>query len=177
MPVYVHDITFGPENYQRGHWLDRLQALDDDITDMETLLDKTTGDSKDAVKLDPAVVEQAMRAVLEKPKPGEPPPLADFHLPPPPFRRGQLLTILAHAPQAAAVRLRYRHVNQAELWQTLEMQRRRGDYWVEMPAAYTDSPFPLQYYFQIRDAAGATRLQPGLQPGWFSQPYFVVRQA
>jgi hypothetical protein len=177
LDVYVHDITFGPEYFQRGHWLDRLTALDEDIADMESLLDQTTGDGKNSLQVDPKVIEQAMRIVLEKPKPGEPTPLTEFHLPPPPLRRGQPLTIVAHATKFGGVRLRYRHVNQAETWQMVEMGRTGNDYWAEIPAAYTDSPFPLQYHFQIRTDTGATRLHPGLQPGWQGQPYFVVRQA
>jgi hypothetical protein len=176
LDVYVHDITFGPDYFQRGHWLDRLNALDEDIADMEMLLDAPPDDNKNLLKADPKVIEQAMRAVLEKSKPDES-PLAEFHLPPPPFRRGQAVPIVAHAPLLTGVRLRYRRVNQAELWQTIEMEKLRGDFFVEIPAAYTDSPFPLQYHFQIRTDTGATRLHPGLQPGWQGQPYFVVRQA
>jgi hypothetical protein len=39
-----------------------------------------------------------------------------------------------------------------------------------------DSPFPLQYYFQIHIAEKHAWLHPGLEPGWEGQPYFVVRQ-
>ena len=33
--VYVRDITFGLERQLRGHWLDRLPDIDQDIADME----------------------------------------------------------------------------------------------------------------------------------------------
>ena len=36
--------------------------------------------------------------------------------------------------------------------------------------------FPVQYYFELTDAAGK-RLYPGLGVAWSSQPYFVVRTA
>jgi hypothetical protein len=185
--VYRDDVTFGPDYFQRGHWLDRLPAMDEDIADMETLLNKTTGDGKAASKLDPKVVEQAMRTVLEKPKHAELPSLADFHLPSPSFRRGQPLSIVAHAPKLPGVRLRYRHVNQAETWQMVEMEQTGKVFRAEIPAAYTDSLFPLQYHFQIHDADGGVRLYPGLEHRWLAapkrndggqgQPYFVVRQA
>ena len=174
--VYRDDITFGPDYFQRGHWLDRLPAMDEDIADMEALLNKTTGDAKPALKLDPKVVEQAMHAVLTKPKHDEAPPLAEFHLPPPSFRRGQPLAIIAHALKLAGVRLRYRRVNQAETWQMVEMELAEKNYRAVIPTAYTDSPFPLQYHFQIHAETGAARLYPGLQTGWRGQPYFVVRQ-
>jgi hypothetical protein len=54
------------------------------------------------------------------------------------------------------------------------MQQMGKDFRVDIPAAYTDSPFPLQYHFQIRSNDGV-RLHPGLKPGWQGQPYFVVR--
>ena len=59
----------------------------------------------------------------------------------------------------------------------VEMERKGAEYSAEIPAAYTDSPFPLQYHFQIHDSDGSVRLHPGLKPGWQGQPYFVVRQA
>ena len=118
-----------------------------------------------------------MRAVQEKPKHNESPSLAEFHQPPPSFQRGQPLSIAAHAPKLAGVRLRYRHVNQAETWQMVEMQQTGKDFRAEISAAYTDSAFLLQYHFQIHDSDGGVRLHPGLKPGWQGQPYFVVRQA
>jgi hypothetical protein len=86
----------------------------------------------------------------------------------------------------SAVRLAYRHVDQAERFRTLDLTpagtggevRFRG----EIPAAYTDSPYPLQYYFVLRDGAGRARLWPGLdaagpEPRLANQPYYVVRAA
>lgn len=95
------------------------------------------------------------------------------------------MAIEAHAPRATGVRLRYRHVNQAETWQMVEMERKGNNFRAEIPAAYTDSLFPLQYHFQIRTSDSAIRnpqsatcfLYPGLEHRWQGQPYFVVRQA
>jgi hypothetical protein len=196
--IYRDDITFGPDYFQRGHWLDRLPAMDADITDMEKLLDQTSAPGTAALKADPKAIEQAMRVVLEKPKRDEPQLLAEFHTPPPSFRRDQPLTIIANTHKAGGLWLRYRHVNQAETWQMVEMELAEKNYRAVIPADYTDSPFPLQYHFQIRASAcgvaptagptaartvtpqaetGVARLHPGLQPGWRGQPYFVVRQA
>jgi len=75
------------------------------------------------------------------------------------------------------VRLRYRRVNQAEPWLMVEMQQTGKDFLADIPAAYSDSPFPLQYHFQIRDASGKVGVSPGLNPGWNGQPYYVMRQA
>jgi hypothetical protein len=177
--IYRDDITFGPDYFQRGHWLDRLPALDEDTADLEALLVQTTGDGKNLLKIDPKVIEQALRAVLEKPRDEHPLP-AEFHTPPPSFQRGQALTISADKTNRRArifgVRLRYRHVNQAEVWRMVEMELAGGKYRAVIPADYTDSPFPLQYHFQVRNESDGARPYPGLQPGWRGQPYFVVRQ-
>ena len=176
--VYRDDVTFGPEYFQHGHWLNRLAAMDDDIADMQNLLNSTDDKRKNIPsKFDAKMVEQAMNAIHENLKPAKLLPLADFHQPPASFKRGQPLTITVHAPKAAGVRLRYRRVNQAEDWQMGDMEQSGKDFRAEIPAAYTDSPFPVQYHFQIQDGSGKVGLSPGLNPGWQGQPYFVVRQA
>ncbi len=122
-----------------------------------------------------------MRAVLVKSTP-EDPTLGNLHEPAAPFQRGQPLTILARAPGASSamissVGLRYRHVNQGETWQMIEMERTGDNYRAIIAADYTDSPFPLQYHFRIRSDAGDTRLYPGLEHRWHGQPYYFLRQA
>jgi hypothetical protein len=181
--VYRHDITFGPEYFQRGHWLDRLPAMEADIADMEKLLQSTTLTNPTPPTIERKVIEQAVRLILARSKHDEPPPLADFHTPPPSFRRGQPVSIVAHVPPTShpttisGVRLRYRRVNQAETWRMMEMERSGADYHAVIAADYTDSSFPLQYHFQIRADSGNVWLHPGLLPGWRGQPYFIVRQS
>jgi len=51
------------------------------------------GGGKTALKIDSKIIEQAMRAVLEKTKQTRPPP-AEFHAPPDSFQRGQPLNIV-----------------------------------------------------------------------------------
>jgi len=74
------------------------------------------------------------------------------------------------------VRLHHRHVNQAERYQVAEMERQGGSWRTAIPAAYTDSPFPLQYYFELREGSGKAALYPGFTPDLTNVPYFVVRQ-
>jgi hypothetical protein len=192
--IYRADVTFGPGKFQRGHWLDRLPAIDEDIADMDQVLRgaaeetgdtrQETGDTKPGPVLSVAArasVDRAIAAVLGWPPELEPPTLRDFHLPLKMFRRGEPLVIEASPGRQAAklvfVRLRFRHVNQGETWQVKEMEARGSKYWMEIPGDCTNSPFSLQYHFELRDAAGKARLFPGLNPGWQGQPYFVVRQA
>jgi len=182
---YVHDVTYGYDYFMHGHWLDRVAAMDDDIADMEKLLKNasvtvTPGRPTNA---DPKVIKRAMRAVFAKTNPDDNPPLANLHEPAAVFHRSQPLTILAHVPNAgnsstiAGIRLRYRRVNQGEIWQMMEMERTGGDFRAVIAASYTDSAFPLQYHFQIRVDAGDAWLHPGLDHRWHGQPYYFVRQA
>jgi len=131
-----------------------------------------------AAKIELGIIEQAMRAVLMKPKPDALASLTELHTPPASFQRGQPLTIMASAPHTAisGLHLRYRHVNQSETWQMVEMEKGGAECRAVIPAEYTNSPYPLQYYFQVRTGNGQARLCPGLEPGWQGQPYYVVRQ-
>ena len=54
---------------------------------------------------------------------------------------------------------------------------RDNRYRATIPPTYTDSHFPLQYYFEIQHAASSATLYPGLGPELNNQPYFVVRRA
>jgi hypothetical protein len=76
-----------------------------------------------------------------------------------------------------SVQLRYRRVDQAELWQEAVMPKAADEFRATIPSPYTDSPFPLQYYFRFRLASGDAVLRPGLEARFDGQPYFVVRQA
>jgi hypothetical protein len=171
--VYRDDVTYGPEYFQRGHWQDRLAAMDDDIADMEKLLSQLESSEKS----DRSNVENTMRA-LKKNKLDERAPLSGIHTPPASFRRGEPLSIVARvgAARGAISNLRYRRVNQAEIWQMIEMKKSGEEYHATIPAEYTDSPFPLQYHFQLRDNAGDVWLFPGFEHRSNGQPYFVVRQ-
>jgi hypothetical protein len=153
-----------------------LPAIDDDIADMERLLtaqpDKTTSDpgSPNAA----AAVAAALRPTAEAHRPGR----DEFHIPGKNFQRRAPLLIQASAkgvtPKLERVRLRFRHVNQGELWQTTGMECSGKTYQATIPAAYTDSPFPLQYHFELHETSGKAWLFPGLFCGWQTQPYFVL---
>jgi hypothetical protein len=49
------------------------------------------------------------------------------------------------------------------------------EYSAEIPQAYADSPFPLQYYFEITSTAKKAWLYPGFNAERTNQPYFVLR--
>jgi len=182
---YVPNITYGYDYFMRGHWLDRLPAMDNDIGDMEKLLNDA-GDSaspgRNLPDADLKTVKRALRTVLARSSPDDNPPLAVLHEPSLSFQRREPLPIVARISNTGAparffgLHLHYRHVNQSEDWQALEMERVGNDYRKIIAGDYTDTPFPLQYYFQIRDGSGKAWLYPGLKPGWHGQPYYYVRQ-
>ena len=168
--VYVADVTYGFSEESRGHWLDRLGAIDSDIESMQKKRDEpapaTTGDSE--------IVERGMAEVLS------PTPRSENtieHAPPVFFKRGETIAIeLSARGRVISTRLHYRRVNQAETWRGVEMTEKSGRWSVAIPAEYTDSEYSLQYYFELRGRTGAPWLHPGLGSNLMNQPYFVVRQ-
>jgi hypothetical protein len=164
--VYVPNVTFGPLPHQQGHWRDRLAAIDADIAAMEQRLAASSPGAS-------ASAESAMAVALGR---VSRPAAGCRHQAPAQFLPGVPLeiTLTVEAPAPSLVRLHYRHVNQAERYEVLDMAARPGAHVAAVPAAYTDSPFPLQYYFEIR-RPGGTVLFPGLGEELTTQPYFLVR--
>jgi hypothetical protein len=165
--VYVPDITVGELRWLRGHWLDRLPAIDADIALLEKRLGaaKPTGDPK---------VKAAIAAAMGRP---QRPSAAMRHRPPGRFQRQQPLPLELAGPVLASARVHYRHVNQAERWQSAVMDRKGPAYVAAIPGAYTDSPYPLQYYFELKSAPDRAWLYPGFPSDLAGQPYYVIRGA
>jgi hypothetical protein len=173
---YRPDITYGNTEQLRGHWLDRLKLIDDDIADMEKLLEQPPSVTSAP---DAREIERAVGEVLTPSPRLDLIQLKGFHVPPPSFTRSRTVVIATSVsremPKLAGVRLRYRRVNQAETWQTLDMEVSIAGFRAEIPPAYSDTQFPLQYHFVLEPVGGAPDLYPGLKPGWHGQPYFVLR--
>lgn len=166
--VYVPDITVGELAWLRGHWVDRLPAIDDDIADMAKRLDSAKSMS------DPAVRAAIAEAVGRPQRPSA----VCRHTPPVRFQPSQPLPLeISVDRKLRSARLYYRHVNQAERYETVEMQAADNRYRAAIPAAYTDSPFPLVYYFELKEAPNKAWLHPGFAPDLANQPYFVVCRA
>jgi hypothetical protein len=162
--AYVRDITFGFDPQLRGHWQDRLTAIDRDIAAIET----RTAQQARAVSKE--VVTTAIAAVL---KPPSRPMLPVEHSPLASFAPGQALSIAVRASaDVTSVRLQYRHLNQAETYRSADMGRDRTGWRAVVPAEYIRSPYALQYYFEVR-TVGGVGLWPGFKPDFLGQPYFV----
>jgi hypothetical protein len=167
--VYVSDVAFGHEPQQRGHWSDRLPAIDADIATLQSLYDKAPEQSAAKEVAQPAPLAAKRLDVTCR------------HEPPPSFRSGEPLTLTlsvakAQEPLALAARLHYRHVNQADAHRVAEMKSDQNAWQAVIPADYTQSPFPLEYFFELQSAAGQGTLYPGFAPSLCNQPYFVVRR-
>ncbi|MDE3195611.1 MAG: hypothetical protein KGN84_04665 [Acidobacteriota bacterium] len=150
--VYRDDLSFGYAPYLRGNWSDRMAAIDRDIAAMEAYK------AGAAPKPEPRAIEAALAKT-------RPQPAAVKHTPVTSFRRGAGVTIEASC--AKPLTLRYRRVNQAEAWQSVALTGKAA-----IPAEYTNSEYPLQYYFETSGG----ELYPGLTRDFRTLPYFVIQE-
>lgn len=175
--IYAADLSASNRFDERGQWLDRLQSIDQDIADLERqLAASSTSASVSDVHTSPADLKAVITKVFSRPKRES---IPCHHSPPSGFHLNEPVAIDLNFPQDRAMLsalLYYRHVNHAERYQQVEMTPRPGGRRAEIPAAYTDSPYPLQYYFELRTSAGSVSLFPGLGSDLTDQPYFVLRR-
>ncbi len=120
----------------------------------------------------PANVQAAIKEALGHPQRRE---IACTHVQPVGFVSGRGLAIELETKHPVAARLYYRHVNQSQHYQSVEMQLQAGVHRAAIPGEYTDSNYPLQYYFELKQGSDKAWLYPGLNLDLTNQPYFVVR--
>ncbi len=102
------------------------------------------------------------------------PALAAKHIAPASFHPGSELALaITTPPTVTEAILWYRHVNHGERWLSTPMQRAAATHAAAIPAAYTQSPYPLQYYFELHTATAAT-LHPAFNPTLSNQPYYAI---
>ena len=167
--VYLHDLTFGPEPRLRGHWLDRLPAIDADLADMRNGCGAPIPAGGGNSYHEGLIAAGGRRPTVDV-----------AHTPPEAFRSGEPLVIRAgvggeDAERVTAVNIRYRPMNHALRVSSREMHRDRDAFTVEIPAAELVVAHPLAYAFEVRDDAGGARRHPGLGDTLTQQPYFIVR--
>ena len=167
---YVSDISFGTSAHQRGNWLDRLPAIDEDIAEMQKMLDSVPAAGKGDSSLPGSLTAAVKRDFV-----------AIQHTPDHTFTPGRPLEITVAVPrneaQPLAIRFHYRHVNQSERYEAAEMQADGDHYSAVVPGDYTNSKYPLEYYFELHRGPENAWLFPGLGDRLRNQPYFVVRPA
>lgn len=170
--VYVSNITYGDVPMRQGDWSDRIASIDQDIAAMQEHLkipSAATGPVQNA--------ERAIHTATERPRRLS---LNCSHTPPSTFHPGQPLSVSLHLPGTTAhaapssVHLFYRHVDQAERWKSSEMKRDHNGYNASIPADYTDSAYPLQYYFELNHGTDLAWLYPAFNSSLSNQPYYAV---
>ena len=169
--VYKSDITIGEMDVQRGHWFDRLPAIDEDIVLMMKKLElvkNNTGPQHDNVR---SAIQEAFGRPIRT-------TLECNHIKSEKFKIGEPIKIeLSIKKVIDSVQLFYRHVNHAERFEKVQMQLTGKNYQAIIPADYSNSQYPLQYYFELRDKPNRAWLYPGFTKDLTNQPYFVVRKA
>lgn len=166
--VYRPDLSYGEPDFERLHWSARIPAFDRDLQAMRDAI----GLGADSKPLFNPKVRSAVAAATST----TPRWSADCrHTPAQHFKPGAALSLELEAPGSVeAVDLRYRHVNHGERWLSTPMQRQGQLHRAAIPADYTASPFPLQYYFVLHGQASSPALFPAFNATLSNQPYFAV---
>lgn len=169
--VYRANISYGSIPKRSGHWLDRLPGID---TDLAAMMEKVQQNKTEVISprtpattADLSTREKAVSMVNSS------------HTPPKEFAPGEPLVLRfvvfgREGGQVRAVRLRYRHVDQAERWTAVDASGRDGAYTAAIPAEYTRSEFALEYYFDLEGGTGVEWMYPGFNETLSNQPYFTV---
>jgi len=162
--TYSADVSYGRPAFRRGNWADRLASIDKDLAALEQSFASApakTASATDALRR----VDAIHRPVIDA-----------HHTPPASFRPGSDLALTISTPPIVidAV-LWYRHVNHGDRWRSVSMQNSTDSHSASIPADYTNSLYPLQYYFELRTSSTST-LHPPFNSTWSNQPYYAVYQ-
>ena len=163
--AYQADLSASDRFTERGQWMHRRVFVDQNFQQVAMRLGMAPRDDPRAGSAIEAALGDGSRS-----------PLGCAHTPPPGFRPGAAVDLrlaVAPGPAVVAVRVLYRHVNQAERYESAEMAGRGRVYRASIPSAYTDSPYPLQYYFVVQ-GKDETWLHPGFGPELTNPPYYVL---
>jgi hypothetical protein len=171
--IYLADITYGDVAMRRGHWSDRIAAIDADVKAMAAKVQA----GEPAEGGGPAErIAQAVHAATVRPMR---PAIACTHIPLEDFSEGVPLELSLTVDSANKLaptdaRLHYRHVNQGERWLAAEMRKDGGGFRAAIPGDYTKSAFALQYYFELRRESEAAWLFPAFNETLSNQPYYAI---
>ena len=165
--IYIGNITYGVH----GNWFDRIPSFEKDIAEMSEQIANQTEPTN---KPNPESVDRAIKLATSK---VTRPIVEAVHKPEESFLTGKGLPIAIGISQDVhKVKLNYRHVDQSEYWQSVEMKQNGKTYTGNIPSDYTTKRFPLQYYFEIETSQSQATLYPALAADLANVPYFVVRR-
>jgi len=168
--VYKTDVTVGELPHLRGHWLDRLPSMDKDIAFMAQKLEQT----KAGAVANQQLVNQAISEALGRPNRTS---IVVHHPEVEKIAAGQPVNLLLSFEKIPkSVEVYYRHVNQGERYEKMEMKPDGNSYKATISGDYTNSKYPLEYYFVLRNSPESAWMYPGFNEKHNNQPYFVIRQ-
>ena len=164
--IYTADVSYGEDPVRRGHWADRLPAVEQDLVAFEKYFAEQPAQDSSAK----GAMQRALHALSR--------PSVDLtHNAPAAFHPGSELHLALVAPSTVTESiLWYRHVNHGERWLSSPMEKAGNTHSASIPANYTDSPYPMQYYFEIHTEDAAI-LHPPFNATLSNQPYYAIMQA
>ncbi|SFL01220.1 hypothetical protein SAMN03159341_102717 [Paenibacillus sp. 1_12] len=166
--IYKEDLTFGLAHYSRGHWSDRLGEIEEDILVIERIYNQ--------IRVKESVGGRTLGDMLAPIQKGDRP--HSLHSPAESFIKGQPIAVhlmLTGALSELQVQLHFRHVNQAESYITLEMDQQEQGFEAMIPASYTNSPYCIEYFFEVRNGNGDAWMVPGFEKNLSNQPYYLLQ--
>ncbi len=175
--IYVPDISFGELWQLRGHWANRIPSMDFDIANMKDVLEKAI--EADAGNNNRSVENKSIKAAIETVE--SPPQRTTIdckHQASELFKPGEAMQIKLTAADKNIrnIYLFYRHVNQAVDWRRTTMKQNGDQFQSVIPAEYTDTRYPMSYYFAVDLGDAGIAIYPGLDQNLAGMPYYVVRQ-
>lgn len=161
--VYVGDLAFGDRPSERGHWADRLPAIDQDLEELVAELAAAPSDGGADDRKAPGVPGHRPEATID---------VAAAFVP------GESIPVRITLPPEVdgRVELHYRHLNQGTQWTASPMEANGSGFTSEVPSSYTESPYPMQLYATVHDAHGDAWIVPGFDSSLTNEPYLVLHQ-
>ena len=162
--AYISDVSYGSTPNRRGHWMDRIPEIENDIVELEQYF-ANANVANTGINAMAILPVQRNRADYEA-----------SHTPAEAFRPGSdlVLSLKVAGPVSEGI-LWYRHVTHAERWLSKPMERSGKTFVGAIPGSYTQSPYPLQYYFELRSPRDATFF-PLINATLSNQPYFAIHR-
>jgi hypothetical protein len=166
--IYHDDLTYGPQSWLRGSWQSRLPEMTSEVLDLESL--------RGAGKFETVQADEQVLAAVRALKARQPVIASRSGVSAPSkFKAGEAITVRIDETVDDEPVLHYRHVNQAERWNSAKMTRNGNGFAATIPGEYTDSKFHLQFFVSSR-RGGRSVLSPGLEDNLSNEPYYTALQ-
>lgn len=158
---YLPDLAFGDRVSERGHWVDRFAAIEEDLADLEAELEAVGGPGASGYVH--TLAPSRYRTALEYSMPAS-------------FRPGQPIPIRVTTEDDfdCRVDLHFRHLNQGERWMKIPMKSNGYLHEASVPDGYSQSRYALQIYFTVHNTLNDAWMVPGLNEDLSNQPYHVL---